>query len=178
MMAYVMRRMMLCADASKKIFRPSFKNKHRGCESTLKTSAKREKKNTVCFSLHYLYTVQQQLLFHCFESHCRCFESVITYGYGWLDNDKFLVGVPSKVMVVMVIWDVWVIRLVRVTKVVGLVREVKVVWLVMLVRVVKVDRMVWVVKLAQLVMLLMLVRLLWLYRVVSWLGCSGWLGHQ
>ena len=54
---YVMRRMMLCADASKKNFRPSFKNKHRGCESTLKTSAKREKKNTVCFSLHYLYTV-------------------------------------------------------------------------------------------------------------------------
>ena len=55
--SYVMRRMMLCADASKKFFRPSFKNKHRGCESTLKTSAKREKKNTVCFSLHYLYTV-------------------------------------------------------------------------------------------------------------------------
>ena len=25
----------------------------------------------------------------------------------WLDNDKFLVGVPSKVMVVIVVWDVW-----------------------------------------------------------------------
>ena len=41
---------------------------------------------------------------------------------GGLDNDKFLVGVPSKVMVVMVVWDVWLIRLVRVVKVVGLVR--------------------------------------------------------
>ena len=75
----------------------------------------------------------------------------------------------------MVVWDVWVTRLVRVLKVIGLVREVKVVWLVVLVRVVKVDRMVWVVKL---VWLVMLVRLLWLYKVVSWLGCLGWLGHQ
>ena len=53
-----------------------------------------------------------------------------------LYKDKFLVGVPSKVMVV---WDVWLIRLV---KVVGPVRAVKVVWLAMLVRVVKVVELV------------------------------------
>ena len=34
-------------------------------------------------------------------------------GKGKLDNDKFLVGVPSKVMVVMVVWDIGVVGLVR-----------------------------------------------------------------
>ena len=89
--------------------------------------------------------------------------------------DYFPMRVKCGNVRLFLVWDVWVIRLVRVAKVVGLVREVKVVWLVVLVRVVKVDRMVWVVKL---VWLVMLVRLLWLYKVVSWLGCLGWLGHQ
>ena len=65
--AYFSRRMMHSSERIGNFFHPSPRSKHRGCESTLKTSAQQREKNTVCFSLHYLGIVQQQPLFHCFQ---------------------------------------------------------------------------------------------------------------
>ena len=51
--AYFLRSKMHSHKRIGYFFLPSLKSKHRGCESTLKTSAQQREKNTVCFSLHY-----------------------------------------------------------------------------------------------------------------------------